>query len=212
MQNKLVVIGAGGLATQLIDDLQQQYGPYLCFVDQVTQPPPQQFFGYLVCSTLQQVTDWYGPAPFPLIVAVGATVQRAALWHQWLQWGRPVSIISKQAIVSPHARISTMGCLLLSRCLVEAEASMEQGCLINAGAQIHHHVRLGEFATIGPGALLLGGCSIGRDTEVGAGAIILPGITVGDNCIIGAGALVTKDVPDGTTVVGMPAKPIHPTT
>jgi maltose O-acetyltransferase len=47
---------------------------------------------------------------------------------------------------------------------------------------------------------------IGKNVWIGGGAIILPGVTVGDDAIIGAGAVVTRDVPDGATVVGNPAR------
>lgn len=43
---------------------------------------------------------------------------------------------------------------------------------------------------------------------VGANAIIMPGVTIGTNSIVGAGALVTHDVPDNTTVIGVPARPL----
>jgi acetyltransferase-like isoleucine patch superfamily enzyme len=47
-----------------------------------------------------------------------------------------------------------------------------------------------------------------RRAAVGTGAVILPGVTIGAGAIVGAGAVVTKDVPDGTTVVGNPARPL----
>lgn len=36
--------------------------------------------------------------------------------------------------------------------------------------------------------------------------MIMPGVKIGRNCVIGAGSIVTKDVPDETVVVGVPAK------
>ncbi|BCJ89897.1 nodulation protein [Terrihabitans soli] len=51
---------------------------------------------------------------------------------------------------------------------------------------------------------------IGRNVWIGGGAIILPGITVGDDAIIGAGAVVTRDVPEGATVAGNPARVLPP--
>ena len=45
-----------------------------------------------------------------------------------------------------------------------------------------------------------------RRAAVGTGAVILPGVTIGVGAIVGAGAVVTRDVPDGATVVGNPAR------
>lgn len=41
---------------------------------------------------------------------------------------------------------------------------------------------------------------------VGGGASLLPGVTIGEGATVGAGAVVTKDVPPGSTVIGVPAK------
>ena len=51
---------------------------------------------------------------------------------------------------------------------------------------------------------------IGADVWIGGGAIILPGVTVGDGAVIGAGSVVTRDVGNGQTVTGNPARPHHP--
>lgn len=49
---------------------------------------------------------------------------------------------------------------------------------------------------------------IENDVWIGFGACVLPGVTVGRGSVIGAGAVVTKDVPSGTIVGGVPARPI----
>lgn len=47
---------------------------------------------------------------------------------------------------------------------------------------------------------------IGDNVFIGAGARILGGIRIGNNAVIGANAVVIHDVPDGATVVGIPAR------
>jgi acetyltransferase-like isoleucine patch superfamily enzyme len=49
---------------------------------------------------------------------------------------------------------------------------------------------------------------IGDDVWIGARAVILPGVTIGSRCVVAAGAVVKSDVPDGTIVAGVPARPV----
>lgn len=50
--------------------------------------------------------------------------------------------------------------------------------------------------------------SIGHDVYIGNDVIILPGVSIGNNVIIGAGAIVSKNIPDNSVAVGVPAKVI----
>lgn len=45
--------------------------------------------------------------------------------------------------------------------------------------------------------------------SIGSNATILSGVTIGRSSIVGAGAVVTRDVADGVTVAGNPARPIR---
>ena len=47
---------------------------------------------------------------------------------------------------------------------------------------------------------------VGRRASLGSGAVVLPGVRIGAGSTVGAGAVVTRDVPDGSTVVGVPAR------
>ncbi len=92
-------------------------------------------------------------------------------------------------------------------------------------------VVIGETSQIGDGVTLYHGVTLGgvapsidsqnqRNTKrhptledgviVGSGAQVLGPITVGRDARIGANAVVTKDVPVGTTMVGVPARAVQP--
>ena len=72
---------------------------------------------------------------------------------------------------------------------------------------------MGRDCTVGHGAILHG-CTLGDNTLIGMGAIVLNGARIGSNCIVGAGALVTGklDAPDGSMILGSPAKVVRPLT
>lgn len=71
---------------------------------------------------------------------------------------------------------------------------MHQECEIGPNCMIFHQVTLS------------GAVQIGGHVDIGAGAKILGPVKIGNHVTIGANAVVTKDVPDGATVAGIPAK------
>ncbi len=82
------------------------------------------------------------------------------------------------------------------------------GVLIGETAEVGDDVTLYKNVTLG-GTSLGGGKrhpTIGNNVVVGTNASILGAITVGDGARIGAGSVVVRDVPPGSTVVGIPGR------
>ena len=84
------------------------------------------------------------------------------------------------------------------------------------GICIHHNAVIGKRVNIGQGVTIgelgkgHGGVpKIGDDVYIGVGASVLGNIVIKDYAIIGAGAVVLKDVNQGETVVGVPARPVR---
>ena len=94
--------------------------------------------------------------------------------------------------------------------------TLGRGCNVQDCAVLHSDVfptALGDRVTVGHGAIVHV-CAVGDNTVVGMGAILLNGAKIGKNCMIGAGAVVTgkTDAPDGSLVLGNPAKVVRPLT
>ena len=85
--------------------------------------------------------------------------------------------------------------------------SIGDGTNIQDNCVIHDNTVIGKNCTVGHTAIVHG-CTIGDDSMVGMGAIVLSGAKIGKNCLIGAGAVVTgkMDAPDGSMILGSPAK------
>lgn len=48
--------------------------------------------------------------------------------------------------------------------------------------------------------------TVGSRVFIGVNSIIMPGVTIGSDVVIGAGSVVTKDIPDNSVAIGVPAK------
>ena len=145
-------------------------------------------------------------------------------WEVWLYHGLWAVWFHKFLHILYVCRVPIIPRLFsqISRCLTGIE--IHPGAKIGRGVFIDHgsSVVIGETAEIGDNCLIyhgvtLGGTStrrvkrhptVGANTVIGCGAKIIGNIRIGGNCKIGANATVLKDVPDNSTVVGMPARVI----
>ena len=77
-------------------------------------------------------------------------------------------------------------------------------------ADVGKPLTIGDNVTVGH-KVMLHGCTIGDETLIGIGAVVLNGAVIGKNCLVGAGALVTegKEFPDGSMIIGSPAKVVR---
>jgi carbonic anhydrase/acetyltransferase-like protein (isoleucine patch superfamily) len=91
---------------------------------------------------------------------------------------------------------------------VGAGSNIQDGSVLHADTG--YPLVIGENVTVGH-QVMLHGCTIGDESLIGIGAVVLNGARIGRNCIVGAGALVTegKEFPDGSLIVGAPAKVVR---
>ncbi|MFW7414169.1 serine O-acetyltransferase [Demequina sp. SO4-18] len=133
-----------------------------------------------------------------------------AIWHHraahWL-WNR--GLLTYARLWSQHARRRT-------------GIEIHPGATVGRRVFIDHGmgVVIGETAVIGNDVLLFHGVTLGGTTMspgkrhptvgdrvvIGAGAKVLGPVHIGCDARIGANAVLVKDVPDGATAVGIPAK------
>jgi serine O-acetyltransferase len=112
-------------------------------------------------------------------------------------------------IAAPFRRIS-----LLMNIFFHPGADIGEGlCIPHIGpVVIGSGVKIGKRCTIFQGVTIGAAHGnypvIGDDVFIGANACVIGSARIGNKAIIGAGAVVVKDVPDGATAVGNPARVI----
>jgi carbonic anhydrase/acetyltransferase-like protein (isoleucine patch superfamily) len=95
-----------------------------------------------------------------------------------------------------------------------AKITIGEGSNVQDGSVLHADTGMplviGQRVTVGH-LVQLHGCTVGDESLIGIGAIVLNGAKIGKNCLVGAGALVTegKEFPDGSMILGSPAKAVR---
>jgi acetyltransferase-like isoleucine patch superfamily enzyme len=104
------------------------------------------------------------------------------------------------------SRSAEIGYLVVIDNLYPEKVVIEDDATVAARTTILSHDESMAYSGRGPERVLE--TRVGPGAFIGVHCVILPGVTVGARAIVGAGSVVTEDVPDGATVVGVPAKPI----
>ena len=95
--------------------------------------------------------------------------------------------------------------------------TIDEGSNIQDGSVVHladdFGVSIGKYVTVGHSAVIHA-CTIHDECLIGMNATILDGAIIGKHSIIGANALITKgtQIPEGSLVLGSPAKVVRPLT
>jgi sugar O-acyltransferase (sialic acid O-acetyltransferase NeuD family) len=204
----VILLGAGGHASVLIDTLQQSGQDIMGITDPDKTLWGQEFMGVDILGDDDKILEIH-PDRVSLVNALGGvrnTKARRNLFELWKNRGHSFAwVIHPKAILAPGLTRAE-GVQILAGAIVNPNTVVGVNTIVNTGATLEHDCVVGDHVHIAPGATIAGNVSIGSGTHVGLGSTIIQGITVGDNCLIAAGAVVIQSVPAGSTVMGVPGK------
>ena len=140
------------------------------------------------------------------VVAIGHSATRLHWLEQLRAAGYELPVlIHPSAWVSPSAQIGP-GSVLFAQVVVQAQVWIGAGAILNTSCSVDHDVQLADGVHVCPGARLAGEVHVGERSWVGIGASLIQQIRIGCDVTVGAGAAVLRDLPDGVTAVGVPAR------
>jgi len=96
------------------------------------------------------------------------------------------------------------GSVIFPRAIVSIGAKVGDFCIVNKHATVGHGAVMEDGSNIADSTAMSG--RIGTCSFMGLHAVAIPDVDIGSHCTVGAGAVVIRSVPDGATVVGVPAR------
>jgi len=210
--DRVVGIGAGGHAKIIIDMLQLR-GEYEIagLVDSNPELVGTQVLGVPVLGgddLLPKLVREGVAHAFVGVASLTNILLNKRVFDQACELGfNLINVIHPTAVVSPSVRMGS-GNRIFAGAIINPDAVLGNNIAITTGAIVDHECHVGDHAQIAPGAQLAGNVTLGEGSLVGIGASIIQGVRIGRYSIVGGGAVVINDVPDYTTVVGVPARTV----
>jgi len=207
MSKHAVVFGYSGHAYVVLDILIANQYHIAGYYD--TAPKGNNPFNLSYLGTEQDDSVFEKLEDYDAFLAIGDNHTRARLFEKLFQYHiNTPAAIHTTATVSPIAEIGG-GTVVMPGAVINAIAKIGNAVICNSSSVIEHECVIEDYAHIAPGAVLAGNVKVGKNSFVGANAVIKQGIIIGANVVIGAGSVITKNVDDGLTVYGNPAKLIR---
>lgn len=202
----LWIVGAGGHGRVVADAARSAGWKVVGFLDDNPALDGHRVSGLPVRRLAEVAAPGSEELLIPVALGIGGNSEREQVHGRLEAFGfRVVSVLHNEAVVADTALIQA-GTVVLATAVVNSDARIGRGCIINSGAVVEHDCVLGDFAHVSPNAAMGGGARLGKRSHLGLGAVVLPKIVVGSDVRVGAAAAVIRDVPDGVTVVGVPAQ------
>ena len=195
---KHVIVGAGGMASNIVDSFNLENDLFHYFDKPKT--PGEWVYGAEV--KLQ------APSDADYVSVVGDPRKKRFLLDtlsSHLPIPNYVNLIHDKTFIVKSVKYGH-GVVIQPNTNIYSRVKIGNHVLICGGTRIGHDTTIGDYCTICPEVAIAGSCLIGDGVFIGINATIKDGKRIGKGATIGAGAVVDKDVPENWVVVGNPAK------
>lgn len=202
MNKPVVVLGAGGHASVLVDVLRQLDIEILGIISKEKPNEKGIFSGITWYKNDEDVLN-FDKSSVLLVNGIGSMPGndiRFKIHKKFKQLGYDFySVISPQAIVSGFTKFAE-GVQIMPGCIVNTNVMVGDATILNSGSIVEHDCQIGNHNHIAPGAVLCGSVITEDFVHIGTGAQVIQSIRIGEHTLVGAGATVTRNLDSNKTL------------
>lgn len=202
LNKTVLIIGAGGHASVLVDTLRKQDYRIAGLVAR-DKPADHPIFEGLKWFSADEDVLSFNAGSIMLVNAIGSLPGqdvRFNVFSRFKELGyKFATIISPNAIVSSYAVLGE-GVQVMPGAIVNANAHIGENSIINTGVIVEHDCHVGSHNHLAPGAVMCGGVKTDSHVHIGTGSNVIQGIHIGEHTVVGAGSTVTKDLERNKTL------------
>ena len=203
---KIVIIGAGGHSTSILNIVRSLNYEVVAFVDNTNSI--NKFNNINVISDKDAISKYY---KYDFIIGIGDNNIRENIYKKYTKSKYNIkftTLIHKSAVISWKSEIK-VGSVIMPNVTVGPNSKIGEFCILNTNSSIDHDCLMKNFSSIAPGVNTGGEVKIGKNSSIGIGAKIKNKISIGDNVVVGAASYVNSDIESNLTCYGIPAKIIR---
>lgn len=207
----IAIYGAGGFGREvacLLNRINNEVEPtwnLIGFFDDGVKAGEHNEYGK-VLGNIDTLNSW--AKPLSVVFAIGSP-KVVAMLHEKINNENIAypNIIAPDTLFLDKENVRMgQGNIICSRCLISCNIEIGNFNIFNGSINIGHDASIGNFNSIMPAVKISGGVEIGNRNLLGVNSVILQYKSITDEVTIGASSVVMRNIKQGGTYVGNPAK------
>lgn len=203
----LLIYGSGGLGRGIYEWITRnnykEKWEKIIFINDMEDE--EDFYGTRKIH-FESIPLYFNKDEVEILIALGEPVNREKLYQKVKMDGYQLATyIDELATVSPTAQIGE-GVIICPYALIDSQVSIGANTLIEHGCVIGHDTVIGSNSVISSNSAMGGFTVLGDKVFLGIQTVIKDRIAIGNNVISAMGTVIFKDVENGMTVIGNPAR------